>query len=289
MDNELDDIFEGLDDLDEDMTEEESETTDSQGSEDTTDSRESDEEQETEEAGEEKQEETITFKHLGNDKALSKQAVDSLASQLDTTADDLVKLLQKGSDYDFVKGKNTELSKYEKINSLALDFAARNGLDPTNPEETLEAVFEFVDRSRIIRDIREQNPNMTEDVVMTVAQERLNSQKAQAGERQRELSRQQEEAGLKPWIAFFQNHKELSTDTLPKQVIDGVQMGLSPEEAYQGYVNAELRRELEESKRATQGALKAKENKGKEVGSLSSNTGDNKKDLFSEAFDSVFD
>ena len=219
--------------------------------------------------------EGYNYAHLRTKAVLDKASVESIATALGSSPEDVVAALQKGADYDHLRknydAKSETLKKFAKMNNVPEDRVA----------EFIEQINERIETRRLYDDAKAQNPQASEDLLAKYVALQRQVSKNEAERQNEERARNEEESHRRPWVDLFMRFPELTPDNIPKEVVEGVNSGLSPSEAYlQHQLNAkdiELKR-----------AIKETENKTKAVGSVSGEIGTEKADPFIEAFDSVF-
>lgn len=218
--------------------------------------------------------ETISYKHFQDVKELDRKAVDSIASALGMTAEDVVANLQKGTDYERVRQMN------EQNQGVINRISEWGGVAPNEIEKLLDRMTAQTAMQSAMRAIREQYPDLPDNVLQDMARMRVAAQMATERERKAAEQKHQEEQRDRPWVDFFMNHPEISPETLPREVLDGANTGLSPNEAWLSY-------QLKQKDIELQQMQKTQTNKQKAIGSMGGEVSDEKKDPFLEGFDSV--
>lgn len=218
--------------------------------------------------------ETIDYRFNHEVKSLDRKAVDSIASALGMTAEDVVANLQKGTDYERVRQMN------EQNQGVINRISEWGGVAPNEIEKLLDRMTAQTAMQSAMRSVREQYPDLPDNVLQDMARMRVTAQMATERERKAAEQKQKEEQRDRPWVDFFVNHPEISPDKVPHEVLDGVNAGLSPNEAWLSYQLKQKEIELQQTK-------KTQTNKQKAIGSLGGEVSDEKKDPFLEGFDSV--
>lgn len=232
----------------------------------------SDESDKTEETAEEttEEEETVDFKFLGQVSKLNKSAVEKIGSGIGKSADEVVALLQKGTNYG-----NSPLDK------LIGKYADANGMSREDYVKFLEnglaGLEENIQRNKVVA----EHPDWDEEKVNLAVQlqlTKINTEKAKAEE---QAKKDAEYELYKPHLEFIAKYPDVKE--YPKEVAAEIDKGVSPIIAYQAYLNEkEYQAKLEELNQKISQEEKKIKNKSKSTGSLRDNSSDEEHDWFAE-------
>ena len=261
-----DNLF-ALEDSEEEAAEE---TTEAEETED--EATETEDEEETEETPEEttEEEETVEFKFFGQTSQLNKPAIEKIGAGLGKSADEVIALLQKGTNYE-----NSPLHK------LMDKYADANGMSRQEYikflEDGLPGLAENIQRNKITN----EHPDWDEEKVNLAVQ--LNLSKMNMAKAERE-SKEKEDAEYelnRPHLEFMAKYPNVRE--YPKEVAEDINKGIAPIVAYEAYLQRqEYAAKLEELNKQIAKQQKKERNKAKTTGSLKDNDADNEKDWFSE-------
>ena len=247
MENFDENIFES-EDLFEDTTDNESEESTEEPSEDT----EPTEETQSEESGEPAESETIKFKHNHEATELDKKAVEIIAKPLGMDADELIKTLQKGKNYEKAIEKYTSDPAVAAISQISK-------MTGDTPDVIIEKFRQMTERAGIaqaVQEIKAAHPEYEDNVVMDLAKARYQMAQQQKQEEMRQREIQAQTQSLDPWVKFFQHFPDLTPESIPDAVLTGLDRGLTPIEAYLDYQLEHKNVEMESERKKSRGKRK---------------------------------
>lgn len=246
--------------------------------EETTDTEETEEEtgedKETEEDSEEttEEDETIDFKFLGQTSKLSKSAVGKIAQGMGKTDDEVVALLQKGTNYE-----NSPLHK------LIDKYADANGMNRQEYikflEDQLPGLAENIQKNNIAK----QHPDWDDEKIELAAKLNLQKMNADRAEKEEKQKAAEEYSAYKPHLDFIAKYPDVKE--YPEEVAADIDKGVSPIVAYEAYLQKqEYEQKLSELNKKIAKEERRAKNKATSTGSLKDNDDDGERDLFSEGF-----
>ena len=261
-----DNLF-ALEDSEEEAAEE---TTEAEKTED--EATETEDEEETEETPEEttEEEETVEFKFFGQTSQLNKPAIEKIGAGLGKSADEVIALLQKGTNYE-----NSPLHK------LMDKYADANGMSRQEYikflEDGLPGLAENIQRNKITN----EHPDWDEEKVNLAVQLNLSKMNMAKAEREAKEKEDAEYEMNRPHLEFMAKYPNVRE--YPKEVAEDINKGIAPIVAYEAYLQRqEYAAKLEELNKQIAKQQKKERNKAKTTGSLKDNDADNEKDWFSE-------
>lgn len=261
-----DNLF-ALEDSEEETAEE---TTEAEETED--EATETEEAEETEETPEEttEEEETVEFKFFGQTSQLNKPAIEKIGAGLGKSADEVIALLQKGTNYE-----NSPLHK------LMDKYADANGMSRQEYikflEDGLPGLAENIQRNKITN----EHPDWDEEKVNLAVQLNLSKMNMAKAEKEAKEKEDAEYEMNRPHLEFMAKYPNVRE--YPKEVAEDINKGIAPIVAYEAYLQRqEYAAKLEELNKQIAKQQKKERNKAKTTGSLKDNDADNEKDWFSE-------
>ena len=261
--------YDNLFELDEEDSEEETveETTEAEE----TEEEPTEDEEETEEPAEEttEEEETVDFKYFGQTSKLNKAAIEKIGFGMGKSADEVVSLLQKGTNYE-----NSPLHK------LIDKYAEANGMNREEYVNFLEGnlpnLAENIQKNKILA----EHPEWDEEKVDLAVQLKLSKMNSAKAEKEEKAKKDAEFEAQKPYLEFLAKYPDVKE--FPEEVTKQIEKGISPIVAYESYLQekayAEKMAELD--KKIAKEERKQK-NKATTTGSLKENDGENETDWFS--------
>lgn len=260
--------YDNLFDIDDFEGEDSEETTEENEPEDEA----TEETEEIEETDEEttEEEETVDFKFLGQTSKLNKSAVEKIGSGLGKSADEVVALLQKGTNYG-----NSPLDK------VIAKYADANGMNKEQYvkflEDGLVKLEENVQRNKVVA----EHPDWDEEKVNLAVQLQLSKIGVEKARAEEQARKDAEYELYKPHLEFIAKYPDVKE--YPEEVAAEIDKGVSPIIAYQSYLNEkEYQAKLEELNQKISQEEKKIKNKSKSTGSLKDNSADDEHDWFAE-------
>lgn len=217
--------------------------------------------------------ETIDYSYNHRTTALNYASVKSIAESLGMSAQDVVTILQKGSNYDVLqsrqdpyKGAIDRIDRFANGNKLSREEAIKRTID----------ALDVVESARYIDEIKAQYPDATpkylQDMAMMRVRQDLNTPVLPTEEENKaEVERQQK------WVSFFKAHPDQSADSLSPRMVEALENFEDPEFVFVSERNAELERQLKE--------IREKQDKAaRSTGTSKRTSGATGKDAFLDAF-----
>lgn len=183
--------------------------------------------------------------------------------------DEAITYAQKGMNYDKVYGQ-LEQMRNDPVRRAFEEQAARAGLTLNEYADRLEQFQRESAINRLANNFMNENPDATEDIARKFAEAQYQSDIAQKQQEQANY-RAQEEANKEQWAyqqieAFQRAYPDVDIRTLPTDVIDEINAGESLLSAYRAHENREMKNTIN--------ALRQnKSNEATSTGNLSNNNG----------------
>ena len=158
--------------------------------------------------------------------------------------DEAITYAQKGMNYDKVYGQ-LEQMRNDPVRRAFEEQAARAGLTLNEYADRLEQFQRESAINRLADTFMSENPDATEDIARKFAEAQYQSSLAQKAQEQAE-HKAQEEADQQQWAfsqieAFQREYPNVDIRTLPQDVIDEINAGESLLSAYRAHENREMK------------------------------------------------
>lgn len=210
--------------------------------------------------------EFLTAKYNGKEIPIERAAVEKTAEALGMPVEAYLATLQKGMNYDHVKGEvervreeTRALDEYAKLNGTTREGLLRS------MEQQRRQLIEQQELERLAARYPTENPALLSELA-----------RSEAEQKQKEIKEQRE----RPWLLFFRENPDLKPQDLPEEVFRAVEAGGTPKEAYLKYQYELQRQELLTLKQN-------RENQKKSTGTMQGDAAGEAKDPFCAGFDSV--
>lgn len=190
--------------------------------------------------------------------------------------DQAVMLAQKGMNYDKVKGRLDELEN-GALRSIS-QIAERAGLTIDEYAQRLNDFQEQSEITRIANEYQAKHPDVDDEAAQEYANAVYQNQRAEQNRKNAEVQKQKEaqtDAYFRDQVEQLYNYNpDIDIEHLDNEVIDDINAGMSPMEAYLRWENKSLRN------KATNNAVNAKNKKN--ANSLKANSATTSGDPFLE-------
>lgn len=199
---------------------------------------------------EENPEEELSFVEHGKTFSVSKKAVEGLANALGITAESLIDIYQKGCGFDAQKAR---LEAAQNDSNILDELAKMRGYTPEQMRTELRSQLESVPLAQAVAKIKEENPDISDELAKELAKYRVEAGKPKAEQPKQEEEEGEEKAARLREVDMFQaKHPELGK--LPNEVIETWEKsGVPLEKAFEDFKahtrNAELEKEIAELKK----------------------------------------
>lgn len=221
------------------------------------------------------QEDVLTAIYNGQNFNIPAKSAQEIAQSLGLDANTLISTIQKGMNYDRIATRQTEESQ------VLEQYAAIAGVSKS---EYIKRLNDNIIQNAInseVESLRAQYPESDEALLQQLARANVDRQtSAQELAEQQRIQRENEEksqAQTNMWVGFLNKYgselKITNAEDIPQEIIEGVQNGLTPTEAYLQMKNSNLQKQLTIQEQNLK-------NKVKSPGSLRSNAGAPVKDAF---------
>ena len=173
---------------------------------------------------------TIPYTYNHATTQLPRSAVTGIASALKLDEDTVVKMLQKGSNYDALVQRQ---QPYEPLYKAIRSYAKDNNIDPSTALKKVMDAFDVVASERYARELRKQYPGTPPAVLQELARNRAaQAQQEKARNEAQSAAEAQENSRREMWVPFFRNHPEVTSENLSPRMLEALQNGENPELIY---------------------------------------------------------
>ena len=188
--------------------------------------------------------------------------------------EEAVTLAQKGMNYDHVVAERDNL----KQNRAYIErFAKDSGMSVEQYMAALESNSQQSAQQSEIQNIEEQYPDLPDDAMTELARLRIEKRNRELAQAEAEENQRAMDARTKPWRDFIKAFPDVSVKDLPDTVIQEIESGKTPIEAYQSHLITEL---TKTARIAEQKGM----NKARAVGSAKGDADEKQKDSFLDGF-----
>lgn len=221
--------------------------------------------------------ETIDYSYNHQTTALPYASIKSIAEKLGKTPSEVVTILQKGSNYDTLQGRQTPFqAAIDRINRFA-DISGMSREDSI--ARTIEAL-DVIESARYMEELKAQYPGadarMLQDMAMMRVRESANTPtKAETDAKAEEEKAEEKRAEM--WKGFFRSHPEVTPDNLSDRMLKALEEHEDPEYVYAKEQNTILLNKIKELENKQQ-------KKARSTGSSKGTSGKVGADAFLDAF-----
>lgn len=204
---------------------------------------------------------TVPLKYNGQVIPLNAKAVEESARSLGVSPEEFIATVQKGMNYEHLKGDVARLREQSARERAVLSqYAALNGMQREEYIRFLEESHATVQQNRQMQALQERYPDANPQLLKELAQRQTLEQRA----RLHAQERRQADDAITPWREYFAQHPEIEdVSKLDPALIEAVRAGETPLAAEMRLQNEKLKDELAILK-------KQQENKHKALGNLQS-------------------
>ncbi|MBR3610044.1 MAG: hypothetical protein IKL57_01080 [Oscillospiraceae bacterium] len=234
--------------------------------------------------------ETLSVTEHGKTFDIPKEAVEGLASALGITADKLIEIYQKGTSFD---AQETALNAARSDTELIENIAKLRGLEAKDFRAELMGQIKEIPFKKALEEIKNQFPGIDENAAKELAKARTAEKEEKPAEPAKETNTEEKAARLREAEMFKAKHAAEGIEMLPNEVIDKWEKtGISLEEAYQSFKNAEkinaLEKEIAALKKEKAEAEQKAYAKEHSTGSAKTSAGTQKIDEFVEGLFKIY-
>lgn len=220
-------------------------------------------------------EETIDYNYNHKTTPIPKASVEAIGKALGYSPEEVVTILQKGSNYDTLSSRQ---QPYEGLIEQIRGYASDNNMELPQAVQKMQDALNVVSAGRYVNEIRQKYPNAPQQMIqeLAIAQAREASRQA-AVNRQQTAQRTAQANEERMWTEFFTNHPEARPETLSPRMLQALENQEDPERVYMAEQYAALQKELNELKQTSSNASRS-------TGSARKSSGATPKDEFLDAF-----
>ena len=220
-------------------------------------------------------EETIDYNYNHRTTPIPKASVEAIGKALGYSPEEVVTILQKGSNYDTLLSRQ---QPYDGLIEQIRGYATDNDMELPDAVKKMQDALNVVSAGRYVNDIRKKYPNAPQQMIqeLAIAQAREASRNS-AATRQQNAEREAKAVEEKQWTEFFYNHPEARPETLSPRMLYALENREDPERVYMAEKYEALQKELQELKQNTSNASRS-------TGSARKTSGSVPRDEFLDAF-----
>lgn len=220
-------------------------------------------------------EEFIDYSYNHKTTPIPKASVEAIGKALGYSPEEVVTILQKGSNYDTLSSRQ---QPYEGLISQIRGYADDNSMEIGDAVKKMQDALNVVSAGRYVNEIRQKYPNAPPQMIqeLAIAQAREASRQS-AMTRQQNVEKTQKANEERMWTDFFTNHPEARPETLSPRMLQALENQEDPERVYMAERYEALQKELTELKQNSSNASRS-------TGSAKKTSGTTPRDEFLDAF-----
>ena len=199
--------------------------------------------QDTTEEAAEPEPEFIDYTYNHNTTQLPRAAVKEIAAKLGVSAEDIVTVLQKGSNYDALRDRQ---GAYNGIVNRIRAFADANDINTEDAINRAVDALDIIESAKYVNEIQKQYPNAPAKMVQEMALMRVKQNAGKPSQKAVDAAREAEAERERMWIGFFNNHQDVTAESLSPRMLQALERGENPEVVYVREQNDNLRKQIEE-------------------------------------------
>jgi hypothetical protein len=220
-------------------------------------------------------EETIDYSYNHKTTPFPKASVEAIGKALGYSPEEVVTILQKGSNYDTLSSRQ---QPYEGLIEQIRGYATDNGLELPDAVKKMQDALDVVSAGKYVNELRKQYPNSDPRLIQDMAiQKAREASRTNAVNRQTKLENETKATEERMWTSFFQNHPEAKPETLSPRMLQTLETHEDPERVYMLERYEALEKELNQLKQNSSNASRS-------TGSAKKSSGATPKDEFLDAF-----
>lgn len=220
-------------------------------------------------------EEMIDYSYNHRTTPIPKASVEAIGKALGYSPEEVVTILQKGSNYDTLMSRQ---QPYDGLIEQIRGYATDNNIELPEAVKKMQDALNVVSAGRYVNEIRKRYPNAPQQMIqeLAIAQAREASRQS-AMTRQQNSEKEAKAVEEKQWTEFFYNHPDESPNSLSPRMLQAFENKEDPERVYMTERYENLQKELQELKQNSSNAARS-------TGSARKTSGTTPKDEFLDAF-----
>ena len=220
-------------------------------------------------------EEMIDYSYNHKTTPIPKASVEAIGKALGYSPEEVVTILQKGSNYDTLQSRQ---APYDGLIEQIKGYATDNNMELPQAVQKMQDALNVVSAGRYVNEIKQMYPNAPAQMVQELAIARAREASRQSAVSRQQTSEREEKANEeRMWTSFFSNHPEARPETLSPRMLQALENKEDPERVYMAEQYEALQKELTELKQASSNAARS-------TGSAKKTSGSTPKDEFLDAF-----
>lgn len=220
-------------------------------------------------------EETIDYSYNHKTTPIPKSSVEAIGKALGYTPEEVVTILQKGSNYDTLVSRQ---QPYDGLIEQIRGYATDNNLELPDAVRKMQDALDVVNAGKYVNELRQKYPNsdprLIQDMAISRAREASKQSAAARQQNAEQIAKANEE---KMWTEFFANHAEARPENLSPRMLQALENHEDPERVYMAERYAAIEKELNDLKQKSSNASRS-------TGSARKSSGATPKDEFLDAF-----
>ena len=220
-------------------------------------------------------EETIDYSYNHRTTPIPKASVEAIGRALGYSPEEVVTILQKGSNYDTLVSRQ---QPYDGLVEQIRGYATDNGLELNDAVRKVQDALDVVNAGKYVNELRQKYPNSDPRLIQDMAISRAREASKQSAQT-RQLNAEQTAKATeeKMWTEFFANHAEARPENLSPRMLQALENHEDPERVYMQERYDVLQKELNELKQKSSNASRS-------TGSARKSSGATPRDEFLDAF-----
>jgi hypothetical protein len=191
-------------------------------------------------------EETIDYSYNHRTTPIPKASVEAIGKALGYSPEEVVTILQKGSNYDTLSSRQ---QPYEGLIEQIRGYAADNGMELADAVTKMQDALNVVSAGKYVNQIKAKYPNAPAQMVQEMAIQQAREANRQASvNRQTKLENESKATEERMWTSFFANHPDARPETLSPRMLQALENHEDPERVYMAERYEALQKELNDLK-----------------------------------------
>ena len=220
-------------------------------------------------------EEMIDYSYNHKTTPIPKASVEAIGKALGYSPEEVVTILQKGSNYDTLMSRQ---QPYDELIEQIRGYATDNGMELPDAVKKMQDALDVVSAGKYVAELRQKYPNsdprLIQDMAIRYARE---ASRQAATTRQQTAEKEQKDIEEKRWTDFFYNHPEARPENLSPRMLQALENQEDPERVYMAERLETLQKEYDQLKQKTG-------NESRSTGSAKRTSSAAQKDDFLDAF-----
>ncbi|MDR1572750.1 MAG: hypothetical protein LBS24_00370 [Clostridiales Family XIII bacterium] len=206
--------------------------------------------------------------------------VTHLNRKLSVSEAEVVPLLQKGMDYDYVK------SERDRMRGVLEFYAGQSGMSVADYMNYVSSNMGTIAHENAKQAIEAKHPDLDGTVVSEMAYAQIARRREAEAAQRNAVKAAADAARNEQFLKFVRKFPDVKIEDIPADVFAAVRGGANLTEEYSAYRVREAEKKIAELNAKQKAAEKNEENKSKALGSMETAAGENERDAFLSGFNS---